>query len=369
MFEPDFGDNVGPLQVVVTIEDKDGAIDPPYTYYYEVKPSKYLVTASQGPGAGLSTSKLSTYYGLYGKLGAGHTYVGTSDVAFSQGKDFRLRWNCGNRASVEVLAFGYKVNRSIDNGSLDNNRDIPIDTSGNSLKAGLENEKYYDYHSYLRKIESIPASEEIPYYNKLDSYFYCWLLHITDENSKIESSVLGDTFSPEQPGKGASVGKVQLPTKPTDDGNYFDTEVEAIFAKEYLPEDNLGDINGDGIPDVFAHKVWGGGNLIELASGGGEISENNLRDLSKFNGDGDKLPKRYKDGSCNYAPIGPDFTARLEIRGFHEGLNAVDYTTSESSFNDFDDNGFRMEKWNACRSNSIRFFNCNFDVKFWRCMG
>lgn len=322
-FYPDFGDMQGDVDVTFLFEDKDGG-SVTYVYQYKVRPSKFLITSAHGPGGGLATSPLSRKYALLDTLGEGHTFA--KEVTFSSAEDFRLKWNCGNRTYAEVYAFGYKVANPVDDGNLDNKKDTALTPDGSYKSDAV------DFYKY-------PLASLAKYNERVDSFFYCWLIHTMDKDGKVSSSILGDTFSPEgiQPGKVAT-GRVPLPTEETKDGNYINTEVEAIFAKEYLPEDNLGDINLDGIPDVFAHKEWAAGNMIKLASGGEEVN-NNLINLAKFNGDGDSLPKVYVggNGNLNYAPIGPEFTARLEIRGFHEGLNNL--STSQARFCDMGDDG------------------------------
>ena len=324
-FEPDFGNLQGDIDVTFFVEDKDGG-SATYVYQYTVTPSKFLITSAHGPGGGLATSPLSRQYSSLKGIGAGHTYV--EGVTFSGAKNFRLTWNCGTTTDVNIFAFGYKVG-AIDNGSLDNGQDVAITPEG--FTQSSVNGPFYNY---------LPADAGVLYNDVKDSFFYCWILHSTTQDSKSESSILGDTFSPERSGV-VEPGRVALPNETTPDGNYLKTEVEAIFALEYFREDNAGDINYDGIPDIFAHSTWAAGNMIELASGG-TILENNLIALNAFNYDEDKLPKVYEGGqnNFNYAPIGPDFSARLEIRGFHPGLNAIDAKiNSDPSFCDFDDDG------------------------------
>ena len=324
-FEPDFGNLQGDIDVTFFVEDKDGG-SATYVYQYTVTPSKFLITSAHGPGGGLATSPLSRKYASLDGIGAGHTYA--EGMTFSNAKNFRLTWNCGTTTDVDIFAFGYKVAAPLDDGSLDNGQDIPITQEG--FHQPNVNGPFYNYPL---------AAGDVLYNDVKDSFFYCWILHSTTQDSKTESSILGDTFSPEVGGV-VTPGRVALPNETTPDGNYLKTEVEAVFAREYFREDNLGDINYDGIPDVFAHYTWAAGNMVELLSGG-TILENNLIALNKFNNDGDRLPKVYEGGqnNFNYAPIGPEFNARLEIRGFHPGLNAIDVAKSDPSFCDFDDAG------------------------------
>lgn len=344
-FEPDFGNLQGDIDVTFFVEDKDGG-SATYVYQYTVTPSKFLITSAHGPGGGLATSPLSRKYASLDGIGAGHTYA--EGMTFSSAKNFRLTWNCGTTTDVDIFAFGYKVAAPLDDGSLDNGQDIPITQEG--FHQPNVNGPFYSYPL---------AAGDVLYNNVKDSFFYCWILHSTTQDSKTESSILGETFSPEVGGV-VTPGRVALPNETTPDGNYLKTEVEAVFAREYFREDNLGDINYDGIPDVFAHYTWAAGNMVELLSGG-TILENNLIALNKFNNDGDRLPKVYEGGqnNFNYAPIGPEFNARLEIRGFHPGLNAIDVVKSDPSFCDFDDEG------NPKKNNQGNLVNAN-ELLAWR---
>ena len=323
-FHPDFGDLQGDIDVTFLFEDKDGGSQI-FTYQYTVKPSKFLVTGAHGPGGGLATSALSRKYASLDGIGAGHTFA--EGVTFSSASNFRLTWNCGSRQDVNIYGFGYKVANPVDDGSLDNGQDIALTPEG--FNQTDINGPFYTYP---------PADAGVIYNDVKDSFFYCWLLHSVEEGSCV-STVFGETFSPEQPGVVAT-GTAYLPVDKHEDGSFAKTEVEAIFAREYFREDNVGDINYDSIPDLFAHKTWQGGNMIELASGG-TIVENNLIAINGFNLDGDRLPKVYEGGqnNFNYAPIGPAFNARLEIRGFHPGLNAIDIAKSDASFCEFNDDG------------------------------
>ena len=336
-FIPNFGNSQGDQTVTLTIEDKDGAYVT-YTYLYTVAASKFLTTTSTGPFGGTSTSALVSKYknqgtDAYGSLGQGHTYV--DGATFSSAKNFRLRWNLGKNSTATVYAFGYKVADPLDNGSLDGGYDRAIDKKG-AATAGTAITDYYRYPW----ADVDPAGDTYK-----DSFFYCWIKHqASSDSSVLESSRLGDGITPETPGSVASA-QVGLPTEQAEDGTYPDTEVEAIFAREWLPADNLGDINADGVPDVFAVKIWKNADsksLIEIVSGG-DIVDNDLIDLASSNPDGDKLPgilaQGFVMGGVNgygksYAPVGLDLASRLELRGIDQGLNATDMTTSDISFGD-----------------------------------
>ncbi len=333
-FYPDFGDAQGDRDVRLTIEDKDGGVET-WVWHFTVTPSKFLTTISSGPSGGTTSSTYSRKYQLLGerKLGKGHTWV--ENATFSSASSFRLRWNCSKDATKRVYAYGYKVATPNDNGSLDGGQDIALDASG-SAQAGVTLGSYYHY-------PEADADED----DQKDSFFYCWILHQISNEGEMTSEILGNTILPERPGV-VGVGTVVLPTAMTEDNNYMDTEAEAVFAKEWKPTDNLGDINQDGVPDVFAHTDWAGGNLIKLAAGNEDdetLITSDLLDLAQTNPDEDKLPGILKqsvngalsltdEGGQSYAPIGLDFITRWEIRGLHEGLNATDLTKSDVDFSE-----------------------------------
>lgn len=310
-FTPNFGSLQGDQTITLTITDKDEG-EQTWTYMYTITPSKFLHTLANGPSGGTTTSPLSQKYTLADGIGAGHTYV---ESAISAGaKNFRLSWNCSKQIYMNVFGFGYKVANPTDDGSLDG-MDIAISQTGDSPVIGAN----YRY----------PAAD-LDAEKQKDSYFYCWLLHAQGEQGGVTSSVLGNTIAPERQGV-VGRGMVTLPTEQTEDGSYIDTVVEAIFAKEWLPADNLGDINQDGVPDAFAIKTWKGGKLLNLVYGA-EDTEVDLNDLAQSNPDEDYLPGVYADKAMSYAPIGVPFSTRLELRGFDNGLNATDYTKSDVSF-------------------------------------
>lgn len=329
-FIPNFGTATGDQSVMLTIEDKDGGIHS-WTWLFTVTPSKFLVTTSTGPSGGDATSALSQKYALAKGLGKGHTYV--SGAGFTEAENFSLKWNCGKLITMTVYGFGYK-DGDIDNGTLSNGRDVQIDAAGNNKdpSVNMTDDSCYQYDG-----------------NGYDSYFYCWLAAAQsgDANAGGGSVVLNGAILPERPGAVTS-GRVTLPTEYTGDGSYLDTHVEAIFAREWRPSDNLGDINQDGVPDVFVHRTWGGGKLLELM--GLSSLENDLTDIAASNPDGDMMPGIYQaNGSIarvegymsSYAPIGPvEMTTLREIRGVSTGLNATDLTSSAPDFSPAESNAY-----------------------------
>ncbi|MGN0854053.1 MAG: LamG domain-containing protein [Kiritimatiellia bacterium] len=328
-FTPNFGSLQGDQIITLTISDKDGG-EETWTYMYTVTPSKFLHVLANGPSGGTTTSPLSQKYALADGIGEGHTYV--KDAIFSSAENFSLSWNCSKQIYMSLYGFGYKWNddpaQRDDNGTLDG-RDIALDSTGSSSGPGGVTGNYYRYLPD-------PARDD----QKRDSYFYCWLQHSQSEQGSMTSTVLNDTIAPERPNSAPGTGTVMLPTEQTEDGSYIDTMVEAIFAKEWRVADNLGDINQDGVPDVFAIKTWKGGKLLSLVYGAETDAAADLNDLAQSNPDEDYLPGVYA-GSSSYAPIGPAFNTRTELRGFDLGLNATDYTVSKLEFGEEEQKAYR----------------------------
>ena len=67
---------------------------------------------------------------------------------------------------------------------------------------------------------------------------------------------------------------------------YMPTSVEAIFARELYPADNMGDINADGIPDLYV-------KFYKLDGEGTQPTTTDLKPITRYyngNTDGDYLP-------------------------------------------------------------------------------
>ena len=312
--------------VTISVSDKDKGTAS-RTIYYTINPAKKLTTVSTGPTSGLGTT-LSQLYARAPGNGEGHTFA--EGVAFSGASKHQLNWNCSLLSIVPVYAWGYKVG-DIDNGYLDSEKqfqfDIPVTQDGNNdTEAGKKPlESYYEYGDAAR-----------------DSFLYCWLLHSTAEGA-MTTTVAATT--PEVKGR-TSPWHVTLPEAndggDSDNISYPDTICEAVFAKELLWSDNMGDINQDGIPDLYvqsyqlsADATAGGdmgGGMSGGMSDGTESAGADLKPITVEKGgniDEDYLPASL---TASYSPlipglkgswvtVGQPFSARLEIRGYHDGLN------------------------------------------------
>lgn len=279
----------GDKVIILTVEDKDGGMTTLVRNYY-VNPSLNLYLTPQGPSWNGATDWVKAYMEAAG-LGAGYTWTAKfgKDAKPAQTLDYMQLWNYAI-SDAQATAFFY----------------------GQGYQVGDTRDGYvYDN-------------------KKLDSFFYCWINKVADEaTGKLTDELMG--YNPAK-GNLPVQGQTVLPEASKDSDSYPDRNVAAIFSLEYAPADNVGDINQDTIPDIFATKKWENGYLYDLAgdsgsegaasaSGeGGDVAPD-LKDVSDYNGDEDYLPSMTSQGYTlistvtNWVSVGPAFTADLEIRG------------------------------------------------------
>ena len=314
-FTPNFGISQGPQQVTISIVDKDGA-ELRRTWYFVVSPAKFLTTVAHGPNGGTTTSANSSRYAGAGGIGEGHVYAAGS--TFVSASNFRLDWNCSSLGAVNVYAWGYKVNDPIDNGNLNGNLDQALTSSG-SAQYGVKIES--GFYTYAVKEDAD---------KKRDSYFYTWLNLSEDGNGGSLDEIHGSIAPERGEATGAASASVPLPTEPNENGEYPQTIVEAIFSKELYATDNMGDINADGIPDLYFQKYWTSDPVT-----GEQIDKNSLNDLKNLVADNVDKDKDGHDAP-DYLPANlmntvtiltglemdlVEFDALLETRGYGTGLN------------------------------------------------
>jgi len=364
-FTPNFGDAQGPVDVTLLVETKDGNLEP-FTWRFQVRPSKFLKTYASGPLE--PTSSLAS--GLEG-LGEGHVYVTGGATSFSSATRFIFDWNCGKETSVSAYGFGYKysgddAHPTLDNGSLNGGMDIAIDPSG--TRGNSAPTTYYAYAPYGGK----------------DSFFYMFVNITPDEAGTPANTLIGDV-SPEIPGVAQAGRPVPLAAESTGEGEgYPVTYVEGVFSREFFPSDNLGDINADGIPDYLAirHK-WYNGLLVDAAgSGGGEggsgsSGSEHFARLDTCNVDEDFIPGAWTSGGLGLAFAGlssyspyvssaTPFNAAYEIRGFGGGLNYAHtdgHVVSEADFSD--DEKFAYQLAFAAETGADWTDADGYDLAFW----
>lgn len=282
----------GDKVIYLMAEDKDGGRVQRILRYY-VNPSLNLYLTPQGPDTDGATDWVKAYRDAAG-LGAGYMWTERFGKNGTPAKsiDYMQLWNYAlsdAEATVYFYAQGYTV-------------------------GGSETRTGYTPYTYPNK--------------SLDSFFYCWISRSSDDQSATPSDALMG-YDPVVGKDTAKRGSTVLPKDEKDAKSYPDRDVTAIFALEYAPADNVGDINQDAVPDVFATKKWDGGYLYGLAgsansagnTASGEGVAPDLKDVSTYNGDGDYLPSMTSQGYAlistvtNWVSVGPAFTAELEIRG------------------------------------------------------
>ena len=292
--------SAGTKTVQLQVVDKDGGESEVAVWYYKVNAAKQLLVTPCGPGESSGGNFAAKWTGQR-NLGVGRVWA---DGAIKPFDDFTHMYTYSpSVASANAYAHGYSAG-SVDNGSLTPGTDYAVTRTGHYPATG-------DYYQ-------ADATR--------DSFFYAWLLSVGEEGTGLTTSLLklAPTYGPNSNSKQVAA----LPKEEKDATSYPDTILDAIFSLEYLVTDNLGDLNGDQIPDVYAvNPIWDGGKrLFEVAGGtaddGGDVSFN----AYKYNDDGDYLPSKSFEGglpstATGWTTLSAPFTAYWEIRGFHEGLN------------------------------------------------
>ena len=321
----------GSKVVNLMVKDKDGGYDT-REYRFYVAPSKIVEIHPRQPGRnnGVSggISKLSQKYTTALGIGDGRVWA-SGATGPTEITGFVHKWSYSpEELKTSVFARGYKMGEE-DNGALAPGKDFAIDEAGSAYTGGT----YYKYEDIDGK----------------DSYFYCWILNTSGGETGYTGVHLNGTVLPEIGPASLGQQEVTLPEYDDSAETYESTVLEAIFSVEFLPSDNLGDINQDGIPDVYAASTeWKGGTLYAVAGFDldDEASPGDIQNFRTFNDDvvstksgmelGDFLPSTSSAGSSlipnvvNWATAGGAFTAFTELRGFDEHLN---YRVSNNGLN------------------------------------
>ena len=319
--------SAGSYVATCTVWDKDmtrfGAVVS--KIYIAVEAGKVVLVTAKGPNTAAYQASGGTFGGNSGKLGAGMIETikptltgGAIDI---RNNTYVLTYRA-QEPSATVLAVPYRVNSSDDEAS------VMVTNWASSASFTLKPFKY-------------------------DSFLYTWVGGSDNESVFAQGT---EATSP----LANDMVTINLPADAT---NQSTVAVSAIFSREYLASDysgiveaNLGDINLDGVPDIFAatRDLGGAGlgsatraeaaaNLAGATGGGGagggdngtEVDYVATVNLGTFNSDamtngtpvGDFLPMNFANnhfaaGVTNiYAPLGYPFTGILETRGFDEYLN------------------------------------------------
>ncbi len=308
-------------KLTLQVKDKDGGKLPQgspsyFEWRFTVDPSKDVIITPLGPSRNGQSRTSTDYLGAIG-LGKGRVCLeGGNNTSI---RNYRQSWSYEiDDASAIAWAFGYNVG-DVDDGNLPQ-FDRPIDRNGNN--SGTPIATYYTYPDAT-----------------IDSFFYAWIYNVSDD----QGGTTGTAYANPQLGKDDYKSRVfDLPSEQEgeEDKPYFKPlQLEAVFAREWRPADNVGDINADGIPDTYAvTKKWDAGYLYQQTEGGGgggegegAIGGGDLKDLDGLNTDEDFLPAPSTSGNGlipnvveNWATTGEKFSAYHEVRGFGIGLNYRD---------------------------------------------
>jgi len=290
-------DATGTMTVRMVAQDKDGGRDE-VQFKVIIAPAKTVLVTPIGP------NYEANYWGASG-LGNG--------MVFSEDA---LGWI--NRNNVYFFRYGPGVSSAA-------LRAVPYKTGASGV---------YTVMNYLNDGTAVAGAT-----NDMDSFFYVWVGE--DQGLPAQDLV---------PAQAGPTTAVTLPAAATGTGGTSSSVdiriIQAIFSREYRKADNMGDINQDGIPDKIATLY----NLPSAASGDTGTGTDTgstpieLAAVGNFNGDkdaagnvvGDFLPGAASGGgaiigglSNVFASVGDPFTAFLEVRGFHAGLNNAQYNSDD----------------------------------------
>ena len=266
-------------------------------WYYFIDPVKWLIVNPYGP---TGTTKSPLYKGVSGR-GQGRVYADSGAYTV---EDFVQTWTYGVSKNIaKVTAWGYpsKDTPYTDDGSLDPDpaRDVPLTVYGNSWPSG-----------------TAPVSAMCyPVEGVYDNYFYRWVYHTP--GGGVSNDVIQATVSP------LTAVSTEVILDKYEDGKmaYDPRTVEAVFSRERYAADNCGDINADGIPDLYV-LAYGFGVFDEK----GQEVGSDIEMLDKYNDDEDYLPLSVASTFQSFIPDIQgnwvhEFKAVDEIRGFGKHLN------------------------------------------------
>ena len=295
--------SAGTKTIQLQVVDKDGGESEVAVWYYKVDAAKQLKVTPCGPGESGGGGFAVNWTGLR-NVGVGHVWA---DGAIRPFEDFtHLYTYAPSVGSATAYAHGYRAGDD-DDGTLTPGPTYGISQNGTYIPSSGTGTGYH-------------AS------GNRDSFFYAWLLSTGDGESGLTTTLL--KLAPAYGADSNSKQAVPLPKEEKDATYYPDTILDAIFSKEYLVSDNLGDLNGDQIPDIYAvNPIWNGGKkLYEVAGYSSDSAGDVAFNAFAYNVDGDYLPSKSFQGGLpstadGWSTLGEPFTAYKEIRGEHEGLN------------------------------------------------
>ena len=289
-------------EVTVTANDNEGGTLET-KFWIRIVPSKKIAVSTYGPAPTTQTK-----YDAASGLGRGHVYVEGSTGSYIV-RQFIQTWDYAEaEQQADLWALGYAASKTpvLDNGELGKSNGYSGAALSQDGFKGDASTGYYDGGS-----------------SDYDNFFYRWA-QVAGEDG---ANVTYGTISPaKKPGE-MNNRKFNLDNeKKTGSDTYKTVSVEAIFAREKYPSDNMGDIDGDGIPDLYAKKY---GYIGTEETEGADLNPQDAR--NDDDGEGDFLPL---DSLTSYGAVLPGtpatwstlglpFDAVTEIRGYHWGLNSA----------------------------------------------
>ena len=294
------------ITVRVVARDKDGGISS-VSFKVSVRPSKEVVTTPIGPNTesdyfGMPRQSTGKPDGTAGGLGDGMVFSAQARSSANRNNTYFFTYDPGVLSAI-LEAVPYKTHPTLG---------------------------YYYVTNYTSSGSAVVSTTGILY----DSFFFVWV--DSSQGSLPETKL--------NPGTTTSTTTIALPDSTSDSTGTATLDIQAIFSREWLTTDNMGDINADGIPDKIANGIW---TSIGGDSGGGTTdtgsTPNWLKPLNTYNDDldkaggtpiGDFLPLNPTGigGTFDFRPVADSntdsggtpvnaFTAFREVRGFHRGLN------------------------------------------------
>ena len=326
----------GETVVEMLVEDDDGGATSVSWPIYVDKTNPIYVHV-RGPGSTSSTRYKSA-------KGLGQGTVAAEGSKKSTVTSFRQSWDYGESSTyAKLYAWGYPSTNNwnrylveneitpladyyekyVDNGKFPTVMKVPAADGLMLTPGGNDQPKkdgpFYDWSTMAGKDRTA---------GDYDSFFYRWvMINPSEDEASADSStgVASTSASPTYSPLDTSFKNVSL-----DSGNEAPVEVEAVFSREMFPKDNLGDINADYVPDMYAQLYGFSSGMI------GYIPEDDLASLRDYNEDkdakGGAAPDYFPNmNGATYSTLipslpsswtsGQPFTARYEIRGYGDGLN------------------------------------------------
>ena len=300
----------GYFKATVTASDGDGGADSRDIWFY-VEPTKQIMISAYGPGS--TSSMLSKYKSARG-LGKGRIYAASD--RYTVDEFTHTYYTAVTKASLGVYAYGYAAaadaNGYLDDGTL-------LNKSGDALDIAISDGGKNDGSAIKAYFRYGVTDEAIDDEWKYDNFFYCW--YDASDEACIPENVNGVIQAAETP-LAKSYILATLDEHEDNKTSYAVKQLEAVFSREWRVDDNMGDINADGIPDLYVLKY-----KFDVVDDSGKTSGDDLKSLKANNDDDDYLPNT---GTSKYAAFipglsgtwvttGRPFTAIDEVRGWAQG--------------------------------------------------